>query len=173
MLNEIVQTALNNQIRMELSAFYTYMSMTAYLEAEGLRGLATWMRHHADEEMMHAMKIYDFIHERRGRVLLQALPEPRTQWQSPIDVFEDALKHEQKVTASINQLMELAIEQRDFATQSFLKWFVDEQVEEEAVVDEVLQQLRLIGDFKPGLYLLDRDLLPPNPSAENEDTPAK
>lgn len=157
-MNEKVQAALNSQINMELRAFYAYLSMAAYFEAENLKGFSAWMHHHADEEMIHAMKIYNFVHHRRGRVLLSAIPEPTTTWTSPLAAFEEALRHEQKVTESINMLSDLAYQEHDHATASFLKWFVDEQVEEEEIVDEAIQKLKLIGDFKPGLYLLDREL---------------
>ncbi len=150
--------ALNAQINMELGAFYTYLSACAYFEGAGLRGFAAWMRHHADEEMKHAMKIYDFIHHRLGRVTLEAIAAPQHSWQSPQSALEATLGHEQEVTASINSLLDLAVAEGDHATESFLKWFVDEQVEEEEIVDEVLQKLRLIGDFGPGLYMLDREL---------------
>lgn len=158
MLSDKLQDALNAQINMELQAYYTYLSMSAYLEDAGLKGFAQWMFHHAEEEMMHAMKIYDYIHSRRGRVRLMALPDPRTEWDSVLDAFEDALHHEEAVTASIQKLVTLAREENDYATDSFLQWFVDEQVEEEEVVDEAIQKLKLIGDFKPGLYLLDREM---------------
>ena len=153
-----VLAALNAQTNMELGAFYTYLSACAYFEAGGLRGFAAWIRHHSDEEMKHAMKIYDFIHHRLGRVTLDTIAAPQHSWQSPQAALEAALEHEQKVTASINALFDLAVAEGDHATESFLKWFVDEQVEEEEVVDEVLQKLRLIGDFGPGLYMLDREL---------------
>jgi len=171
MFKDVVQDALNAQINMELGAFYTYLSMAAYFESEGLPGFSTWMYHHAEEEMVHAMKIYDFIHERRGRVSLRSLSAPRTEWGSAYEAFEDALHHEQMVTDSINKLVDLAKEQSDHATHSFLLWFVDEQVEEEAVVDEVLQKLKHIGDFGPGLYLLDRELAAQSPekAAEGEE----
>lgn len=162
---EKVLAALNAQINMELGAFYTYLSICAYFEAGGLRGFAAWMRHHADEEIKHAMKIYDFIHHRLGRVALDTIAAPQRSWQSPQAAFEAALEHEQKVTVSINALFDLAVAEGDHATESFLKWFVDEQVEEEEVVDEVLQKLRLIGDFGPGLYMLDRELAGQTPEA--------
>jgi len=162
--DEKVLAALNAQINMELGAFYTYLATCAYFEVGGLRGFAAWMRHHADEEMTHAMKIYDFIHHRLGRVTLDAVAAPQQSWESPQVAFEAALEHEQKVTASINALFDLAVAKGDHATESFLKWFVDEQVEEEAVVDEVLQKLRLIGDFGPGLYMLDRELAGHSPT---------
>ena len=157
-MNENVQSALNAQINMEMSAFYTYLSMAAYFEAEALPGFAAWTRHHAQEEMMHAMKIYDFINRRRGRVTLTALNGPKTSWDSPLAALEDALKHEQKVTASINSLVALSRTENDPATESFLQWFVDEQVEEEEVVDGAIQKVRRIGDFGPGLYWVDQEL---------------
>jgi ferritin len=157
-MNEKVQAALNAQINMELGAFYTYLSMAAYFEATSLMGFAAWVRHHSEEEMVHAMKLYDFVNHRRGRVLLTAIAPPKTDWESPLAAFEDALRHEEKVTASINELVDLARKERDHATESFLQWFVDEQVEEEEIVDLAIQKLKRIGDFGPGLYMLDREL---------------
>ena len=158
MLTPKMQDALNAQINAEMQAFYTYLSMSAYFEAENLPGFAAWMKHHSDEELGHAMRIYRFINERRGRVTLKTLPDPPTQWDSPLAVFEAALKHEQYVTQLINKLLELAIEEHDHATQSFLKWFVDEQVEEELIVDNAIQDLKRVGDFAPGIFMLDREL---------------
>jgi ferritin len=170
MLNDKMQQALNAQINMELGAFYTYLSMSAYFTADNLPGLAAWMRHHAEEEMVHAMKIYNYINQRRGRVHLQTLDGPRIEWSSAVEAVEDALNHEQAVTASIHNLVDLARQERDHATVSFLQWYVDEQVEEEAVVDEILQQLKRIGDFAPALFLLDRELAAATaPDAESED----
>ncbi len=169
MLTPNMLHALNTQINMELSAYYTYLSMSAWFKSENLDGLAAWMRHHAEEEMTHAMKIYDFILQRRGQVTLQAIAGPATQWPSAVAALEDALHHEEAVTASINRLVDLARQERDHATDSFLQWFVDEQVEEEAVVDEILQQLKRIGDFAPGLFLLDRDLLKTGGAGADED----
>lgn len=157
MLPEPVQDALNRQINYELRAYYAYLSMSAYFEDTNLKGFAAWFYQHAQEELMHSMKFYQFIHSRRGRVKLQVVPEPEHTWATPQAVFESALAHEQKVTVAINKLVQLARQEGDFATDSFLKWFVDEQVEEE-LVDDVLQKLKLIGDFKPGLYLLDQEL---------------
>lgn len=157
-MNAKVEAALNAQINMELHAFYTYLSMSAYFESEALTGIAAWMHHHAEEEMVHAMKIYDFIHRRRGRVRLEAINAPRQSWDNALSVFEDALHHEQNVTASIYALVDVARAEGDQATISFLQWFVDEQVEEEEIVDEAIQKLKRIGDFAPGLYLLDREM---------------
>ena len=158
MLKEKVESALNQQINMELQAYYTYLAASAYFEERSLKGFAQWMYHHSQEEMQHAMKLYHFIHSRRGNVTLNAIAAPKQDWQSADDVIRDALEHEQKVTASIDALVKLARAEGDYATDSFLQWFVDEQVEEEEVVDDLLQKLNLIGDFKPGLYLLDREL---------------
>ncbi len=166
MLSTKIQDALNAQINAELYAFYSYLSMSAYFAAEGYPGFAAWMRHHSDEEMVHAMKIYDFITDRRGVVKLGALEAPRTLWDKPLDVLRDALKSEQTVTGLISNLVALAREEHDYATDSFLKWFVDEQVEEEQVVDAVIQDLEHIGDFAPGLFMLDRELSRPGGEAE-------
>jgi len=169
MLSDKVQAALNDQINAELSAFYTYLSMTAYFKAENLKGFAAWMYHHAQEEMAHAMRIYEHIHDRNGRVILQPIAGPKVDWNSPVEVLEDALKHEQKVTGLINKLVDLAVSESDHATQSFLKWFVDEQVEEEAVVTEILLDLKRIGDFGPGIFILDRELAGKQPETEDEE----
>ena len=158
MLNEAMQEALNRQINAELGAFYTYLSMSAWFEYRDLRGFAAWMRNHAEEEMTHAMKILDYVNERNGRVLLLPLDQPQTEWESPLDVFQDALKHEQHVTQLINDLVALSSSENDPASFSFLQWFVDEQVEEEALVDAAVQDLKLVGDYGPGLFLLDREL---------------
>jgi ferritin len=169
-LGEKIQSALNDQINLELTAFYTYLSMSAFFESEGLKGFASWMRHHSDEEMVHAMKIYDFINSRRGRVTLQPVGAPPATWARPLDVFEDALRHEQKVTASINRLVELARAERDFATDSFLQWFVDEQVEEEEIVADVIDDLKRVEDFGPGLFLLNRELAAHASGSEGEES---
>ena len=158
MLSETMLSGLNDQINMEMQAYYTYLSMSAYFEDKALKGFASWMFHHSEEEMMHAMKIYDFIHSRRGRVKLGTLTEPPHHWNTPLEALQSAMEHEQKVTKSIHQLVKIAREEGDYATDSFLQWFVDEQVEEEEVVDDLIQKLTLIGDFSPGLYLLDREL---------------
>ncbi len=158
MLKEKVQAALNEQVNAEFSAFYTYLSMAAHFQAENLPGFAAWMHNHAQEELVHAMKIYDFINERNGRVELKPLAGPKTHWATPVEAFEDALRHEQHVTHLINQLVDLAIAESDHATNSFLQWFVDEQVEEEAVVDAVLQDLRRVGDSNLAIFMLDREL---------------
>ncbi len=158
MLSEKMQAELNKQINAELYSAYLYLAMSAYFESEDLPGMAQWMRLQYEEEVVHALKFYDYIHERRGRVLLAPIEAVQTEWESPLAVFEAALAHEQHVTALIHALVKLATEEGDYATQSFLQWFVDEQVEEEASADAVVQQLRRVGDSASLLFLLDREL---------------
>jgi len=135
-----------------------YLSMSAYFQSINLPGFANWMRIQTQEELVHAMKFYDFINERGGRVMLQGVEAPPTEWSSPLDVFENAYKHEQKVTGLINDLVNLAVGERDHATNIFLQWFVTEQVEEEASADEVVQKLKLVGDDSGGLFMLDGEM---------------
>ena len=168
MLSKKMLDGLNDQINMEMQAYYTYLSMSAYFEDKALKGFAGWMFHHSQEEMVHAMKIYDFVNSRRGRVKLSTLAAPPQDWKTPLEAIESAMQHEQKVTAAIHNLVKLAREEGDYASDSFLQWFVDEQVEEESVVDELIQKLTLIGDFSPGMYLLDRELS----DNTNAETPA-
>jgi ferritin len=132
--------------------------MEAYFESVSLPGFATWMRVQTQEELMHTMKIYGFVNERGGRVLLKSIDQPPTEWESPLAVFEASYKHEQKVTGLINDLVNLAIEQKDHATNSFLQWFVNEQVEEEDSADQVVQKLKMIKNDPGGLFLVDREL---------------
>jgi ferritin len=152
-----MQAALNKQVNAEFYSAYLYLSMSAYFESINLKGFANWMRIQFQEETAHAAKFYDFIGERGGRVLLEAIEMPKTAWDSAIEVFEDTLKHERHVTSLIHNLVSLAQEEKDPATGSFLQWFVDEQVEEEANADEMLQQLKLIEGQGAGLFMLDRE----------------
>ena len=158
MLSDGMQKALNGQVNAELYSSYLYLSMNAYFKSINLDGFANWMYAQAQEELMHAMKFYDFINQRGGRTLLAAIEAPPDQWDSPLAVFEDTLKHEKKVTGLINGLVDIAMEERDHATQIFLQWFVTEQVEEEESVGNVLEQLKLLGDAKQGLFMMDREL---------------
>ena len=158
MLNPKVQDALNKQINAELFSSYLYLSMSAYFEAEDLKGLAHWMRVQADEEHKHAMRIYDFVNDRSGRVTLGQIDAPKTQWKSPLEAFEDAYKHEQKITGMIGDLMNLVAMEKDGAGHDFLEWFCREQVEEEANAQLNVAQLKRVGDNGVGLYLLDQEL---------------
>jgi len=171
MLNKKIQPALNQQLIAELYSSYLYLSMSAYFQSINLPGFANWMRVQAQEELVHAMKFYNFINERGGRVMLQQIEAPPTEWSSPLDVFENAHKHEQKVTGLINDLVNLAVGERDHATNIFLQWFVTEQVDEEASADEVVQKLKLVGNDSAGLFMLDGEMgqrvfTPPAASAE-------
>ncbi len=158
MINERVEKALNEQVNAEIYSAYLYLSMSSYFESVNLPGFAQWMKAQAQEEMVHGMKIYDFIHERGGRVLLSAIEAPQTRWANPVAAFAATLEHEQKVTALINGLVDIAIAEKDHATNIFLQWFVTEQVEEEASVDAVLQKLKMVGDQGHGLFMMDREL---------------
>ena len=158
MLGKEIQDAMNEQMKSEFYAAYQYLSMAAYCESENLPGFAHWMRTQAQEETQHAMKFYDFILDRNGRVVLQAVEEPVVEFGSPLEVFERALEHEQRVTAMINDLYGLAVRENDYASQTFLQWFVTEQVEEEKNAGDVVETLNMIGDRSEALFLLDREL---------------
>jgi ferritin len=158
MLSDRMQKALNGQLNAEIYSSYLYLSMNAYFKSANLDGFANWMYAQAQEELMHATKFYDFVHQRGGRVLLAAIDSPPTDWDSPLAVFEDTLQHEQKVTSFINELVEIAIDEHDHATQIFLQWFVTEQVEEEESVGRVLEQLKMLGDARQGLFMMDREM---------------
>jgi ferritin len=158
MLSDKMQVAMNKQINAELHSAYIYLAMAAYFEAENLSGFGNWMRIQAQEELGHAMRFFDFINERLGRVILEPIEAVPAEWESPLAVFEAAYKHEQKISGLIHDLVNLALEEKDHSTNSFLQWFVDEQVEEEASADAVVQQLRLVGDSGYGLFVLDREL---------------
>ncbi len=158
MLGKEIQDAMNEQMKNEFYAAYQYLSMAAYCESENLPGFAHWMRTQAQEETEHAMKFYDFILDRNGRIVLGAIDRPVVEFGSPLEVFERALEHEQKVTAMINELYGLAVTENDYASQTFLQWFVTEQVEEEKNAGDVVETLKMIGDRSEALFLLDREL---------------
>jgi ferritin len=158
MLNNDMEKALNAQVNAEMYSAYLYLSMSAFFQSNSLSGFAGWMRVQAQEEMVHAIKFYDFINERGGRVILEPIEAPPTDWDSPLATFEAVYEHEQKVTGLINELVELALEKHDHATNIFLQWFVSEQVEEEDSANEVVEKIKLVGDAKGGLFMLDREL---------------
>lgn len=158
MLNPTVEQALNDQIQKEFHSAYIYLAMSAYFEAENLPGAAHWMRHQAEEEQEHAMKIFDFVNDRGGRVALQAIGEPAAVYSSPLAVFEAAYAHEQKVTKSIHDLYALAVKEGDYPTQVMLQWFIDEQVEEEKNASAIVAQLHMVGDSPAALFMIDRQL---------------
>ena len=158
MISEKMQTAINDQINYEMYSAYIYLSMSAYYQSINLPGFANWMYVQAQEEMFHAMKFYGFVNERGGRVLLKAIDGPATDWENPSAPFIDALAHEQKVTARINNLVNMAIDERDHASNIFLQWFITEQVEEEANAEAIIRQLDFIGDNKSAIFMIDREL---------------
>jgi len=157
-INEKMEKALNGQVNAEFYSSYLYLSMSAYFDSMDLKGFASWMVAQAQEEIVHGMKIYNFIQERGGKVILGGIEGPPTDWASLLAAFEAAFAHEQKVTGLIDDLVNLALDERDHATKNFLDWFVDEQVEEEASVSGVVNQLRIVGNDGRGLLMLDREL---------------
>ena len=168
-MNQKVQDALNKQINAELHSAYIYLSMSAHFEEQSLSGMAQWMRLQAEEEMEHAMRLYDFVHTRGGTVILEAVEGPPTEWGTPVSIFEASLAHEKKITGMIHDLYGLATEEKDYPTQSMLQWFVDEQVEEEDNVGNVVDQLKMVSDDLPGLLLMDRELGARKPEEEGEE----
>lgn len=170
MISEKMAAALNKQVNAELYSAYLYLSMSAQWATKNLLGAANWFYVQAQEEMIHALKIYHFLHERGAAVTLTAIDGPPTEWATPLASFEDAYAHEQKVTGLINDLVNLAVEEKDHATQAFLQWFVTEQVEEEASADAVVQRLRMAKDSPGGLFIVDQELaarvFTPPPAAE-------
>jgi ferritin len=158
MLKENILKGLNSQLNAELYSAYLYLSMEAYFESIDLSGCANWMRAQAQEELTHAMKFYGYIVQRGERVILSAIDGPQVEWDSPVAVFEHVYEHEQKVTGLINDLVDLSVSESDHATNNFLQWFVAEQVEEEESASGVLQRMKLAGDSKSGLFMLDREL---------------
>jgi len=158
MLKANVQEALNNQINGEIASTYLYLSMAAYFESKNFRGLAKWMEVQAREEWGHAMKIFGHINERGGRVTLKQIDAPPSEWKSVLDVFEQTLTHELKVTEKIHAIVKLATSECDYATLAFLQWFVSEQVEEESQTTSIVEKLKLMGDGNIGLFILDGEL---------------
>lgn len=158
MISKKLQDAINAQINKELYSEYLYISMQAWFANQNLDGLANWMDAQGKEERFHAMKFFNYVIERGGKVELQAIEQPAVDFGSPLKAFAASLKHEQFVTSSINDLMDLAIKEKDHASRGMLQWFVDEQVEEEASVEKIVHRLKMIGDNPHALYMLDSEL---------------
>ncbi len=157
-LNTAMQDALNEQIQKEFESAYLYLSMAAYFGSKNLPGFAQWMRIQAQEEVTHAMKLFDFVQDRNGRVILHALGQPRADFESAQDVFETAAAHERDVTTRIHTLYARAVKDSDYASLALLQWFITEQVEEERAAGDIVETLRRIGDSAPGLFMLDKEL---------------
>ena len=158
MLSKKLLDALNQQINDEYYSSYIYQSMVAFFEDLNLDGCAHWMKMQAEEEHLHALKIFNYVVERGGRVELFAVPKPPIEWDSPRGAFDAALDHEKLMTDKISKLADLAIDERDHATNNLMQWYVSEQVEEEANVDDILKKLDMMGDSGTGLFLMDREL---------------
>lgn len=158
MIDSRMEAAINDQINAELFSAYLYLSMSAYFQSVNLQGFANWMRVQFQEETLHAMKFYDYVHERGGRVVLQAIAQPDKEWPSTLAVFEETLAHERKVTSLIHKLVDLSLSISDHATHSMLQWFVSEQVEEEATAETVLMELKMIEGNTSALFLMNREL---------------
>ena len=158
MLSEKMQEALNAQMNAELYSSYLYLSMAAYYQSIDLTGFAHWMHCQAKEELFHGIKLYNYINERGGRALMKPIEGPITEWESPSVVSEYTYKHEQKVTGLINNLVNLAIAEKDHATNNFLQWFVSEQVEEESTANDIVQKLKLMAEAPGGMYMLDKEM---------------
>jgi ferritin len=158
MISKTMETALSRQVNSELYSAYLYLAMSSYFETVSMKGFAKWMRLQSQEERMHAMKIYDYVVARGGKVTLQDIEAPKNKWASAGKVFEDTYAHEQKVTAMINNLVDLAKKENDHATFEMLQWFVKEQVEEELHASDILNQITIVGDVPGHLFYLDHQL---------------
>ncbi len=158
MISQKLQDAFNEQINKEFYSEYLYLSMATWFDAENLPGFANFFKIQTQEEHFHAMKMYDFINERGGRILLKEISKPKVDFESALEIFELAYIHEQYVTKLINELMDLAIDEKDHATKSFLNWFIDEQVEEEASMDTILGKLKMLGGNGHGMLMIDNEL---------------
>ncbi len=158
MISKTMQEAINIQINKEMFSSYLYLSMAAYFEEMNLPGFAHWMRLQTDEETEHGMKFFDYLVERGGRVTLGGFATPKADWGSSLEVFQQALEHEEMITASINKLYEQAIKENDFASQIFLQWFISEQVEEEKNASDIIHQLKMIDAHGTAVLMLDKQL---------------
>ena len=158
MINKKIEAALNRQIAQELSSAYVYLSMSAYFQSQNLSGFAHWTYLHYQEENSHSKKIIDYINDREGCVVLEQVNKPKSNWKSIVNVFEDMLLLEQHTTKAINRLMELARSEKDYATENMLQWFIAEQVEEEAIITELLYKVKLVQNSASGLLSLNREL---------------
>jgi ferritin len=167
-INKSLEAAFNDQINLELASSYAYLQMAAFLDEANLPGMSAWMRLQAEEERLHAMKFFDFVLDRDGRVELTTIAAPGLSLTTALSAFEGSLAHEQRVTAAINDLYTLATDEQDFASFPLLNWFVEEQIEEEATVTLIVEQLKMIGEDRTALLMLDRELGARQPVAVGE-----
>ncbi|MFH1591066.1 MAG: ferritin [archaeon] len=158
-ISKKMETAISQQINAELYSSYMYLSMSAYFEANNLKGMAMWMRKQAEEEVAHAMKFFDYVFSRGGTADVgKAIEKPPVKWASPLAVFEAGYKHEKLVTSLIDKLVDLAVKEKDHASQSFLRWYVDEQVEEEDNALSVIERIKMVKGSSQGMLLIDKEL---------------
>lgn len=158
MIGKKLNDAMNEQIKNELESYYIYLSMAAWLHSKALDGMGHWMRVQAHEEMLHAMKFFNHLIDRGGKVALKDLKQLKVQWKSPLEVFQDALEHEKFISKKINELMSIARQEKEFASEPLLAWFTNEQIEEESNATKITEQLEMVGADKSGLLMLDREL---------------
>ena len=158
MLDQDMQNAINTQIRNEYYSSYLYLSMSAYCESRNFPGFASWLRRQSEEELVHAMKLFDYMADRGARVVLESIDQPPSEFGTLLEVFEEVLEHEREVTGMINSLYDLALSQNDHATSVVLHWFIEEQVEEEKSAEDAVEKLRLAADNGAALMILDADL---------------
>ncbi len=158
MIGKKLNDVMNEQIKNELESYYIYLSMAAWLHSKALDGMGHWMRVQAHEEMLHAMKFFNHLIDRGGKVVLKDLKQLKTQWESPLEVFRDAFEHEKFISKKIDDLMASAREEKEFASEPLLAWFTDEQIEEESNASKITDQLEMVGTDKSGLLMLDREL---------------
>lgn len=158
MIGDRLLQAMNDQIKNELESYYIYHSMAAYFHSISLDGMGHWMRAQSHEEITHAMKFFDHVIDRGGKVTLQDLKQIKTEWSSPAEAFKDAFEHEQFISGKINDLMAIAREEREYSSEPLLDWFINEQVEEEASTSKIADQLEMAGDDRSALLMLDREL---------------
>lgn len=166
MLAERIERALNDQIKTEAESSQFYLAMASWAETHGLNGTAKFLYQHSDEERMHMLKLVKFVNERGGHAEVPALSQPPKDFESINNVFQTLLDHETKVTAEINKVVDICLQEKDYTTHNFMQWYVSEQIEEEALAREIMDKLKLIGADKGGLYLFDRDLSLIQPEAE-------
>ncbi|GAU76187.1 ferritin [Fusibacter sp. 3D3] len=158
MINSKLEKVINEQINAEMYSAYLYLSMSAYLESINLPGFATWMRVQFEEEQFHAMRFFTFLNERGGRVVLESIEKPQIEWKNVIEIFEQTLEHERHVTALLNNIADIAEDEKDRPTRNLMVWFIDEQVEEESSAEKIINELKLINGEGHGMLMLDREL---------------
>jgi ferritin len=168
MMSQKLLDALNDQIQAELHSAYIYLAMSAHFEAEALPGCAGWMRQQAREEVAHAMRLFGFINDRRGRVVLKAIDKPEKDYGRPLEVFKAALEHEKHISGRISDLYALAVQEKDYPAQTHLQWFIDEQVEEEKTAGDIVDLFKRAGDDEAAILMIDRQLGARGPESAGE-----